>query len=76
MLHNAINSLVVRNYDINLDSTTQNHHLRGSRPTCKPVVNSFSNTIFSDSGGGGGLIVNIFWGLRFFRVGFRYFQGG
>ena len=27
-------------------------------------------------GGGGGLIVNIFLGLRIFRVRLRYFQGG
>ena len=34
MLPNAMNYLIVRNND---------HHLRGSRPKCKPVVNSFSN---------------------------------
>ena len=29
-----------------------------------------------DVGGGGGLPLNIFLGLIFFRVGLRYFQGG
>ena len=29
-----------------------------------------------DVGGGGGLPLNIFLGLLFFRVGLRYFQGG
>ena len=43
MLPNAMNSLIVRNNDTHLYNTRQNHHLRGSRPTCKPVVNSFSN---------------------------------
>ena len=33
MLPLAMNSLVVRNNDIH--HTRQNHHLRGSRPTCK-----------------------------------------
>ena len=43
MLPNAVNSLIVRNNDAHHYNTRQNHHLRGSRPTCKPVVNSFSN---------------------------------
>ena len=43
MLPNAMNSLIVRNNDTHHYNTRQNHHLRGSRPTCKPVVNSFSN---------------------------------
>ena len=43
MLPNAMNSLIVRNNDTHHYNTRQNHHLRGSRHTCKPVVNSFSN---------------------------------
>ena len=43
MLPNAMNSLIVRNNDTHHYNTRQNHHLRGSRPKCKPVVNSFSN---------------------------------
>ena len=38
-----MNSLIVRNNDTHHYNTRQNHHLRGSRPTCKPVVKSFSN---------------------------------
>ena len=34
--------MIVRNNDIHHYNTRQNHHLRGSRPTCKSV-NSFSN---------------------------------
>ena len=40
-----MNSLVVRNNDIH-HYTRQNHHLNGSRPTCKTVVNSFTNRNF------------------------------
>ena len=43
MLPNAMNSLIVRNNDTHHYNTRQNHHLRGSRPTCKPAVNRFSN---------------------------------
>ena len=43
MLLNAMNSLIVRNNDTHHYNTRQNHHLRGSRPKCKPVVNSFSS---------------------------------
>ena len=43
MLLNAMNSLFVRNNDTHHYNKRQNHHLRGSRPTCKPVVNRFSN---------------------------------
>ena len=43
MLPSAMNSLIVRINDIHHYNTRQNHHLRGSRPTCKPVVNSFTN---------------------------------
>ena len=43
MLPNTMNSLIVRNNDTHHYNTRQNHHLRDSRPTCKPVVNSFSN---------------------------------
>ena len=32
--------------DIHHYNTRQNHHLRGSRPTCKTVVNSFTNRSF------------------------------
>ena len=46
MLPLAMNSLVVRNNDIHYYNTRQNHHLRGSRPTCKTVVNSFTNRSF------------------------------
>ena len=46
MLPIAMNSLVVRNNDIHHYNTRQNHHLRGSRPTCKTVVNSFTNRSF------------------------------
>ena len=46
MLPLAMNSLVVRNNDIHHYNTRQNHHLRGSRPTCKTVVNSFTNRSF------------------------------
>ena len=35
-----MNSLVVRNNDIHHYDIRQNHHLRGSRPTCKTVTNS------------------------------------
>ena len=42
---NYMNSLVVRNNDIHHYNTRQNH-LRGSRPTCKTVVNSFTNQSF------------------------------
>ena len=42
----AMNSLVIRNNDIHHHNTRQNHHLRGSRPTCKTVVNSFTNRSF------------------------------
>ena len=38
-----MNSLIVRNNDTHHYNTRQNHHLRGSRPTCKPVINSISN---------------------------------
>ena len=38
-----MNSLVVRNNDIHHYNTRQNHHLRGSRPSCETVVNSFTN---------------------------------
>ena len=43
MLPNAMNSLIVINNDTHHYNTRQNHHLCGSRPTCIPVVNSFSN---------------------------------
>ena len=43
MLSIVMNSLVVRNNDIHHPNTRQNHHLRGSRPRCKTVVNSFTN---------------------------------
>ena len=46
MLPIAMNSLVVRNNDIHHYNTRQNHHLRGSRPTCKTVVNRFTNQSF------------------------------
>ena len=46
MLPIALNSLVVRNNDIHHYNTRQNHHLRGSRPTCKTIVNSFANRNF------------------------------
>ena len=48
MLSSVMNSLVVRNNDIHYYTcnTRQNHHLRGSRPTCKTVVNSFTNRSF------------------------------
>ena len=42
----AMISLVVRNNDIHHYNTRQNHHFRGSRPTCKTVVNSFINRSF------------------------------
>ena len=48
MLLIARNSVVVRNNDIYHYNTRQNHHLRGSRPTCKTVVNSFTNQEFSN----------------------------
>ena len=38
-----MNSLVVRNNDSHHYNTRQIHHLRGSRPTCKPAVNSLTN---------------------------------
>ena len=41
-----MNSLVVRNNDIHHYNTRQNHHLRGLRPKCKTVVNSFTNRSF------------------------------
>ena len=40
-----MNSMIVRINDIYRYNTRQNHLPRGSRPTCKPVVNSFTNTI-------------------------------
>ena len=43
MLPNVMNSLIVRNNDTHHYNTRQNHHLRGSCPTCKPVVNRFTN---------------------------------
>ena len=43
MLPNAKNSLIVRNNATHHYNTRRNHFLRGSRPTCKPVVNSFTN---------------------------------
>ena len=43
MFHNAMYFLIVKNNDIHHSNTKQNHHLRGSRPTYKPVVNSFTN---------------------------------
>ena len=46
MLPLAMNSLVVRNNDIHHYNTRENHHLRGSRPTCKTVVHSFTNRSF------------------------------
>ena len=48
MLPIAMNSLVVRNNDRSIHhyNTRQNHHLRGSRPKCKTVVNSFTNRSF------------------------------
>ena len=48
MLPIAMNYLVVRNNDIHHYNTRhrQNPHLRGSRPTCKTVVNSFTNRSF------------------------------
>ena len=46
MLPIAMNYLVVRNNDIHHYNTRQTHHLRGSRPTCKTVVNSFTNRSF------------------------------
>ena len=46
MLPLAMNSLLVRNNDIHHYNTRQNHHLRGSSPTCKTVVNSFTNRSF------------------------------
>ena len=41
-----MNSLVVRNNDNHHYKTRQNHHLRVSRPTCKTVVNTFTNKSF------------------------------
>ena len=41
-----MSSLVVRNTDIDHYNTRQNHHLRGSGPTCKTAVNSFTNRSF------------------------------
>ena len=46
MLPIAMNSLVVRNNDIHHYNTRQNHHLCGSHPTCKTVVNSFTYQSF------------------------------
>ena len=46
MLPLAMNSLVVRNNGIHHYDTRQNHHLRGSRPTCKTVVNSLPIEVF------------------------------
>ena len=43
MLPNAMNSLIVRSNATYHYNTKHNHHLRGSRPTCKPLVNSLSN---------------------------------
>ena len=43
MLSNAMNYLIVRNNDIHHINTRQNYFLCGSRPTCKPIVNTFSN---------------------------------
>ena len=45
-MNNMLPSLVVRNNDIHHCNTRQNHHLRSSRPTCKTVVNSFTNRSF------------------------------
>ena len=41
-----MNYLVVRNNDIHHYNTRQNHHLRGSHPTCKTVVKYFTNRSF------------------------------
>ena len=49
MLPLAMNYLGVRNNDIHHYNTRQNHHLRGSRPTCKTVLNSFTNRSFQIS---------------------------
>ena len=46
MLPLAMNSLVVRNNDIHHYNFRQTHHLCGSRPTCKTVVNSSTNRSF------------------------------
>ena len=46
MLSLAIESLVVRNNNIHHYNIRQNHHLRISCPTCKTVVNSFTNRSF------------------------------
>ena len=46
MLPFAMNSQVIRKNDIHHYNTRQNHHLRGSRPTWKTVVNSFTNRSF------------------------------
>ena len=43
MLSIVMNFLVVRNNDIHHYNTRQNHYLCGLRPTCKPVVNSYTN---------------------------------
>ena len=43
MLPSAMNYLIVRNNYIHHYNTRQNDHLRCSRHTCKPVVNSFTN---------------------------------
>ena len=43
MLPNAMNSLIVRNNGTHNYNTRHNQQLRGSRPTCKPVVILFSN---------------------------------
>ena len=46
MLPIAMHSPVVRNNDFHHYNTRPNHHLRGSRPTCNTVVNSFTNRSF------------------------------
>ena len=46
MLSLAMNSLVVRNNDIHHYDIRQDHHHRGPCPTCKTVVNSFTNRSF------------------------------
>ena len=48
MLPITMNYLVVKNNDKGLHhyNTRQNHHLRGSRPICKTVVNIFTTRSF------------------------------
>ena len=43
ILPNAMNYLIVRNNDIPDYNTEKNHHLHGSSPTSKPVINNFTN---------------------------------